>query len=462
MINTEHTQGIEFNATYSPEDNKLRFTASERLPQELYEQAKALGFRWAPKQELFYAHWRVSAQDFVLQLAETIDAEEMSLAERAEIKAARLTLLAEKRKSEARGFEQLANNLASSMGNQPVLAGHHSQRKAEKAATQQERAKELAERSADAVGYWRYRIEGIQHHVNYKTSTGVIIRRIDTLLKDLRTQQRKLNEASTAMDFWDKMAGREACEKRDALIHNASGFSHLSPWGSYSKLEDGEITVEEFIPQMQEFWAKRKNSRVIKLTILHLLNRIAYEQSQLWEVPVFEGKLTPAIIQTFARTHGAESPKARATDFGWEIESTAKLPMQIAEDNYCIELDDAEVRQLMKDLYYSVPAKKAAPQPILNLEATDIQAIKVKAYGSDRYEPMIELTKEQYKNIYSDYKGVRKSACGTFRIKCCLNPLVKTKNHWDREWVVVSLTDSKIHDMPGNTDSILIKECDDA
>ncbi|MEH6633541.1 MAG: hypothetical protein V7776_22220 [Halopseudomonas aestusnigri] len=45
----------EFTATYSPDDNKLRIYTSSRLDSELFARFKELGFRWAPKQELFVA-----------------------------------------------------------------------------------------------------------------------------------------------------------------------------------------------------------------------------------------------------------------------------------------------------------------------------------------------------------------------------------------------------------------------
>ena len=46
---------MTLNATYSPEDNKLRLYPLSRLPKELYERVRAAGFIWAPKQELFVA-----------------------------------------------------------------------------------------------------------------------------------------------------------------------------------------------------------------------------------------------------------------------------------------------------------------------------------------------------------------------------------------------------------------------
>jgi hypothetical protein len=44
-----------YSATYSPEDNKLRLSASSRLDAETYSRVQAASFRWAPKQQIFVA-----------------------------------------------------------------------------------------------------------------------------------------------------------------------------------------------------------------------------------------------------------------------------------------------------------------------------------------------------------------------------------------------------------------------
>ena len=62
-----------YTATYSPDDNKLRLYCVHRLDAETYAQAKALGFRWAPKQELFVAPmWTPQREDFLLTLVDEI------------------------------------------------------------------------------------------------------------------------------------------------------------------------------------------------------------------------------------------------------------------------------------------------------------------------------------------------------------------------------------------------------
>lgn len=57
-----------FTATYSPEDNKLRLYADRRLDAETYARVKGMGFKWAPKQELFVApRWTPDREDLCVE-----------------------------------------------------------------------------------------------------------------------------------------------------------------------------------------------------------------------------------------------------------------------------------------------------------------------------------------------------------------------------------------------------------
>lgn len=76
---------MSMTATYDPTENKLRLYSSTKLDQETYDRAKALGFRWAPKQECFFAPaWTPAREDFLLSLCDEIEDEDTSLVERAE------------------------------------------------------------------------------------------------------------------------------------------------------------------------------------------------------------------------------------------------------------------------------------------------------------------------------------------------------------------------------------------
>ena len=91
-----------FTATYSPDDNKIRLYASQRLDAETYARVKAAGFKWAPKQELFVAPtWSPNREDLAIELAGEIGDDDSSLVERAEERADRFEVYGEKRLADA-------------------------------------------------------------------------------------------------------------------------------------------------------------------------------------------------------------------------------------------------------------------------------------------------------------------------------------------------------------------------
>ena len=90
------------NATYSPEDNKLRLYSSTRLDTETYQRVRATGFIWAPKQELFVAPmWTPTREDLLIELCGEIGDEDTSLVERAEERAERFEEYSDKRAEDA-------------------------------------------------------------------------------------------------------------------------------------------------------------------------------------------------------------------------------------------------------------------------------------------------------------------------------------------------------------------------
>ena len=102
-----------YTATYSPEDNKLRLYSLGRLPKELYDQVKAHGFIYAPKQELFVAPmWTPSREDFLIDLCGEIDDEDKSLVERQEERADRFETYSENRADDAERAREYVASIA--------------------------------------------------------------------------------------------------------------------------------------------------------------------------------------------------------------------------------------------------------------------------------------------------------------------------------------------------------------
>ncbi|ECO1759597.1 hydrolase, partial [Salmonella enterica] len=80
---SEDSPAQSYRATYSPDDNKLRLYAAERLDDETYQKIHAVGFRWAPKQALFVAPaWTPAREDVLLSLAGDIEDDDNTLFDR--------------------------------------------------------------------------------------------------------------------------------------------------------------------------------------------------------------------------------------------------------------------------------------------------------------------------------------------------------------------------------------------
>jgi len=115
------------NATYSPDDNKLRLYADGRLPRDLYDRVRAAGFVWAAKQELFVAPaWTPDRADVLTELCGEIGDEDTSLVDRTEERAERFEEYGDKRGAEAYRAKAAVDELADGIPlGQPILVGHH-------------------------------------------------------------------------------------------------------------------------------------------------------------------------------------------------------------------------------------------------------------------------------------------------------------------------------------------------
>lgn len=431
-------------ATYSPEDNKIRLYPSQRLDAETFQRVKDAGFVWAPKQELFVApKWSCKREDLAIELAGEIEPEETTVAERAQIKAERLDAIAEKRAIQAGVFMRAAQEISERFsGGQPILIGHHSERKARKDKERMESATRNAQKAHDAIGYWQYRATGVERHANYKNDPRTRARRIKTLLSELRDLQRRLNEAHKALALWEKVTD-------DAQItHILGNFSFAAPYGLWS-----DITTGKIMPQVAREKAIASAKRLIESNhisrwIGHTLNRLSYERELLGPVARFIGEITPTVLQMFVREHGADKPKgAKIDDDLYSIECNAPLPAHIATSDY-VEMTGDEWRDLMQECGYEPPAKKDAKPPILNFKAASGKISVVNPYRREaEFLPQVEMTKAEYAKVYSEQRGTRLSSCGNFRVRIAPNPNYDGPRY-QAGWAAILISDQKEHAVP--------------
>jgi len=382
-----------FTATYSPEDNKLRLYASARLDAETYDRVKEAGFKWAPKQELFVApKWTPQREDLALELAGEIEAEEMTLAERAALKAERLEGLSYKRHAQANAFARRADELSQPfyMG-QPILVGHHSERSARRTQERMHSASTGAVKAEQAATYWLDRASSVEHFASMKNNPRTRANRIKTLLAGLRDLQRGINRAHAALAIWEKLTTDE--QIRHAL-GNTDSRTLWSNYDLYYKVDRGEVTPADARQSCIEGASLAVNGPNRRRWIEHILHRLAFERSMLGDVPRYDGELTQVIIQAFAREHGAESPKCAAMGAGrFRLESPVPLPAHIASDA-SLELSEDGWRDLMQACGYTVPEKKVR-----------------QGSGKPNTVPLINLSREQAEQLQRIWNLRMVAAC---------------------------------------------------
>lgn len=436
----------DFTATYSPEDNKLRLYAAYRLDDETYQRVKAAGFKWAPKQELFVAPaWSPEREDLCIELAGEIEPEQMTVAERAEMKAARLEDLAEKRAQQSDAFAAAARRIGERFyAGQPILIGHHSERRARKDRDRMDQNMGAAVKAGKAADYWLYRATSVERHANMKNSARVREGRIKRLLAELRDFQRTVNHGYLLRQAWERcqaLQGDAKTQMVNALVGGRLPTGDTAPWETYRKWSDGELTEDQVIEIGLAMADRLSGSQNRFRWIEHTLNRLAYERGEQGGVARFDGELTSTMLQEFARNQGAHKPTAKMEGHEWVLKSAAPLPVQMG-DGCELRLSEDGWKDLMQALGYAVPDKKPAKPPILNFKAG---TIKGQGWGGVREFAQIEMTKAEYAAIYSDWRGVKVSESGKFRFKICQRPGTKA---FHSDWVAVFLTDSKAHPAP--------------
>ena len=195
---------MDLTATYSPEDNKLRLYASTRLDAETYAQVKEAGFSWAPRQQLFVAPmWTPQREDMLLKLCGEIGDEDKSLVQRAKERAERFENYSESRAKDAeQAHKQVTSILEHIPFGQPILVGHHSEKRARKDVERIDNGMRKSVKMWDTSKYWAARAEAAILDAKYKERPDVRARRIKKLEAEERKQARILTHARQSLAAW--------------------------------------------------------------------------------------------------------------------------------------------------------------------------------------------------------------------------------------------------------------------
>lgn len=300
-------------ATYSPEDNKLRLYPYARLSKEDYERARSNGFIWAPKQELFVAPmWTPEREDLLLEWCGEVSDEDKTLVERSEERAERFEDYSDKRKEDADQAHAMVSSICEGIPlGQPILIGHHSERRARKDAERIEGGMRKAVKMWETSKYWTDRAKGAIRHAKYKERLDVRARRIKTLEAGKRKWQRAQTEAEHLIRFWEgKLFSKhqttgerrpiEITEENRAFLCEllgrmpscgvqVRGVDGQNWYGAWDILRPDEERYKNCptrtVAELKES-ALRLQSQLItrhERWLLHYANRIAYERAMLDE-----------------------------------------------------------------------------------------------------------------------------------------------------------------------------------
>lgn len=397
------------NATYSPEDNKLRLYPDSRLDPETYAHVRKQGFIWAPKQSLFVAPmWTPERADFLVEMCGDIDDEDRSLVDRAEDRSERFETYSEKRAIDAKRAHEAVSAIADNIPlGQPILVGHHSERHARKDAERIENGMRRTLKMWETSEYWRRRAAGAIAHAKYKELPAVRARRIKTIEADKRRSERVIAESQKWLKAWrlltapaksDELrpgvvamdappASPEIQLQRAIAIANYSRvrLPHGDPrgWSLWSALTDGKMTPREALLMCCKHYGRC--IRHAKRWIAHYDNRLTYERAMLDEQ---------------GATH----------------------------------------------LLAKKPKSAKAQLPLCNYRAPEgIRYANIYHRGQSEHVQQIEMTAAEYARISNDYKATR-VVDNSHRVRTCMR---------QHSIYAVFLTDSKVHERPPAVEPVL-------
>lgn len=384
-------------ATYSPEDNKLRLYPFARLDAGTYERMKKAGFKWAPRQELFVAPmWTPGRADLLEELCGEIEDEDRSLMERAEERADRFEDYSERRGAEAdaarRQVEAITEHIP--LG-QPILVGHHSERRARKDAERIQNGMRKAVKLWETQDYWSRRAQAAKLHAAYKQAPDVRYRRLKAIEADLRKSQKIVNDAEVFRRLW---SAEGLTHDQAVAIANRDHFSVVEagqPWGTsaYQLLTRAENPRS--VADVARLGVEIHTRRIARQGrwIAHYENRIAYERAMLDEGGglVAESVEMQAGGQVLIR--GQWLTIVRVNKKGGKVLSVTTNARFV------------RVRGIEEVQEYKAPTEAQA--------ATVKAAKKLPPLANYPHAGAVEMTKAEWDGTHKDYKGTREAGQGS-------------------------------------------------
>jgi len=404
-VSRETDTGMQ--ATYSPEDNKLRLYSVTRLDAETYARVKGEGFGWAAKQGLFFAMWTPARADLLIDLCGDIGDEDTSLVDRAEVRAERFEGYRDNRVDDAESALAAVAVITNGIPlGQPILVGHHSERHATRDAKRIENGMRKAVQMWETAKYWKSRAAGAIRHAKYKEQPEVRARRIKTIEADRRKAERNLKQCQQFSGLWLKLdqpgksgepADAALLQSRAMFIANVDHISRCFPLSEYPR----ELPASQYEGSMS-VWSALK-----------------------------DGIITPHQARDIATA-------VHEQRLEWSQRWIAHYDNRLAYERAM--LDEQGAANLLE------PKKRAAPKlPLCNYRAPEgITCENRYNRGQMDTYPQVEMTQAQYTRINKDFKATRVVE-NSHRIRTAM---------MNSRLVCVFLTDSKVHVKPAAKEKV--------
>jgi hypothetical protein len=271
------------SVTYDPTDDKLRVYFDSRQPADDLEPLKAVGFRWAGRQECWHAHWSPSRVDVALKAtgSDALDDEAGSLAERAAERSDRFEQYSDNASKEAAERYQQDRARCEQLNGQPILVGHHSEKR-HRGLLRRMWANWDKQRDANKrADYWSRRAATPEKWARYKDRAEVRARRIKKLEADARRYARELVKHERSL----KLCGQGASWRLlKAYCGQCDGATPYSYWSRLDAVADAAPDAQattaagvledlrKYATSQAEHWQRWHD---------HVSGRIAYERDQL-------------------------------------------------------------------------------------------------------------------------------------------------------------------------------------
>lgn len=263
--------------TYDPDDDKLRVYFASRQPEEVLQPLKNAGFRWAGKQACWFAVWTPEREDVAFAAAGEAIAEGSTREARAAERAERFQGYGDNAERERDRRHDFVRGMTDALNGQPVLIGHHSEKRHRKLLSRMDDAMRSACAADRRASYWESRASGAVAHAARMDRPDVRARRIKTLEADARKWERHLADgramlAGLALD--GKSMYAVACTVR--WNHIASALYDALRIEDEAQRNDAVASVAANAKSSVESrigWATRWAE--------HTAGRIAYEREQL-------------------------------------------------------------------------------------------------------------------------------------------------------------------------------------